>query len=79
LLGREFFEFAAMRFRSPGEARSFRTKHSTTVFLGGLIIAAVVAIPLVNLLTPLFAASMMVHLHKLLSTRDPLFADQLRR
>ena len=79
LLGREFFEFAAMRFRSPEEAKLFRLKHSTTVFLAGLIIAAFLAIPIVNLLTPLFAASMMVHLHKLLSVRDPLFADQLRR
>ncbi|TCR81566.1 sulfate transporter family protein [Rhizobium sp. BK376] len=79
LLGREFFEFAAMRFRSPEEARSFRAKHSTTVFLGGLIIAAFLAVPIVNLLTPLFAAAMMVHLHKLLSVRDPLFANQLRR
>jgi CysZ protein len=79
LLGREFFEFAAMRFRSPEEARSFRAKHATTVFLGGLIIAAFLAVPIVNLLTPLFAAAMMVHLHKLVSAKDPLFADQLRR
>jgi CysZ protein len=79
LLGREFFEFAAMRFRPPEEAKLFRLKHSTTVFLAGLIIAAFLAIPIVNLLTPLFAASMMVHLHKSLSARDPLFADQLRR
>ncbi|MFB2606829.1 cysteine biosynthesis protein CysZ, partial [Rhizobium phaseoli] len=27
-------------------------------------------IPIVNLLTPLFAAGMMVHLHKLISARD---------
>ncbi|MCM2475164.1 sulfate transporter family protein [Rhizobium sp. CG5] len=79
LLGREFFEFAAMRFRTPTEARLFRSKHSGTVFVGGLVISAFLAIPIVNLLTPLFAAGMMVHLHKLLSKKDPLFADQLRR
>jgi CysZ protein len=79
LLGREFFEFAAMRFRSPEEARLFRVKHASTVFLGGLIVAAFLAVPIVNLLTPLFAASMMVHLHKLLSVRDPSFSDSLRR
>ena len=73
LLGREFFEFAAMRFRSPPEARLFRVKHSPTVFLGGLVIALFLAIPIVNLLTPLFAAGMMVHLHKLISARDPGF------
>lgn len=73
LLGREFFEFAAMRFRSPQEARLFRAKNSSTVFIGGLVIAGFLAIPIVNLLTPLFAASMMVHLHKMLSRRDAGF------
>ncbi|TCU15900.1 sulfate transporter family protein [Rhizobium sullae] len=70
LLGREFFEFAAMRFRSPEEARLFRAKHASTVFLGGLVIAAFLAVPFLNLLTPLFAAGMMVHLYKLMSQRD---------
>lgn len=73
LLGREFFEFAAMRFRSPVEARAFRAKHSSTVFLAGLLIACFLAVPIVNLLTPLFAAGLMVHLHKAVSKRDPNF------
>ncbi|RDJ08727.1 sulfate transporter family protein [Rhizobium grahamii] len=73
LLGREFFEFAAMRFRSPQEARSFRAKHAATVFLAGLVIAAFLAVPVVNLLTPLFAAGLMVHLHKLISREDASF------
>lgn len=72
LLGREFFEFAAMRFRSPEEARLFRSRHSGTVFVAGLVIAGFLAIPFVNLLTPLFAAGLMVHLHKMLSARNPL-------
>ena len=62
-----------MRFRSPEEARLFRAKHASTVFLAGLVIAAFLAVPIVNLLTPLFAASLMVHLHKLLSRADPGF------
>ncbi|MDQ0558993.1 CysZ protein [Rhizobium mesoamericanum] len=70
LLGREFFEFAAMRFRSPQEARLFRAKHATTVFLAGLVVAAFLTVPIVNLLTPLFAAGLMVHLHKLISRKD---------
>ncbi|WP_275790970.1 sulfate transporter family protein [Pararhizobium gei] len=73
LLGREFFEFAAMRYRSPADARLFRAKYSGTVFLAGLLLAAFLAIPLLNLLTPLFAAGLMVHLHKKLSRRDPGF------
>jgi len=73
LLGREFFEFAAMRFRPPEEARLFRAKHASTVFLAGLAVAAFLAVPVLNLLTPLFAAGLMVHLHKLLSRADPEF------
>ncbi|MBO9099845.1 MULTISPECIES: sulfate transporter family protein [unclassified Rhizobium] len=79
LLGREFFEFAASRFRSPQQARNFRKKNASTVFLAGLVIAAFLAIPFVNLLTPLFAGAMMVHLHKRLTLRDPSFSDELRR
>ncbi|MBL8580938.1 MAG: sulfate transporter family protein [Rhizobiaceae bacterium] len=64
LLGREFFEFAALRFRPEAEARALRRQNAGTVFMAGLVVAAFMAIPLVNLLTPLFAAAMMVHLHK---------------
>ena len=77
LLGREFFEFAAMRHRPPAEARLFRRKHRATVFLAGLVLVAFLAVPLLNLLTPLFAAGMMVHLHKTLSARDPGFARDM--
>ena len=70
LLGREFFEFAAMRFRPEAEAKALRRKHAGTVFLAGLVVAAFLAVPLLNLLTPLFAAAMMVHLHKMIAARD---------
>lgn len=71
LLGREFFEFAAMRFRPEPEAKALRRKYAGTVFLAGLVIALFLAVPLLNLLTPLFAAAMMVHLHKAVSAREP--------
>lgn len=64
LIGREFFEFAAMRFRPEDEAKALRRRNAGTVFLGGLVIAAFMAVPLLNLVTPLFACAMMVHLHK---------------
>lgn len=79
LLGREFFEFAAMRYRSPEEARLFRAKSRGQVFAAGLIIAGFLSIPIVNLLTPLFAASLMVHLHKALTHRDQRRLEALRR
>ncbi|UCI26191.1 sulfate transporter family protein [Mesorhizobium sp. B2-8-5] len=72
LLGREFFEFAAMRFRPEPEAKALRRKYAGTVFLAGLVIALFLAVPLLNLLTPLFAAAMMVHLHKTVSAREPV-------
>ncbi len=64
LIGREFFEFAAMRFRPEEEAKALRRRNAGTVFLAGLVIAAFMAVPILNLLTPLFACAMMVHLHK---------------
>jgi len=70
LLGREFFEFAAMRFRPEDEARALRRQYAGTVFLAGLVIAAFLAVPLLNLVTPIFAAAMMVHLHKAISARE---------
>jgi CysZ protein len=64
ILGREYFELAAMRFRPPVEAKALRKRNALTVYIGGLFIAAFVSIPIVNLATPLFAMAFMVHLHK---------------
>jgi uncharacterized protein involved in cysteine biosynthesis len=64
LLGREYFKLAAMRFRPPAEARALRQRNALTVYIGGLLIAAFVSIPIVNLATPLFAMALMVHVHK---------------
>lgn len=71
LLSREYFELAAMRFRPPAEAKVFRKANQSSVFSAGLLIAAFVSIPIVNLATPLFGMAMMVHLHKRLSGRRP--------
>lgn len=70
LLGREFFEFAAMRHRPEAEAKAMRRRNRTAVFAAGLLIAAFLAVPVLNLLTPLFAAAMMVHLHKMVAKRE---------
>jgi len=67
ILGREYFELAAIRFRPPQDAKALRKRHAATVYLGGLFIAAFVSIPVVNLATPLFAMAFMVHLHKRLT------------
>ena len=69
LLGREYFQFAAMRFRPEREANQLRKKFGFEIFLAGLVIAAFMSVPLLNLLTPVFAATLMVHLHKQVSLR----------
>jgi CysZ protein len=67
LLGREYFELAAMRFRSIDEARALRRANAMRVFLAGLVIAGVVIIPILNLITPVFATAFMVRMHKKIS------------
>lgn len=75
VLGREYFEFAAMRFRPEKEAKALRARNSTQVFFAGLIIAGFMAVPILNLLTPLFAAALMVHLHKMIAGTDPQLTE----
>ncbi len=79
LLGREYFELAAMRFRTPEEAKALRKQNGATVFTAGLFIAAFVSIPIVNLATPLFGMAFMVHMHKRLSGPRPELIEPARR
>ncbi len=67
LFGREYFELAALRFRTLDEVRELRRRHAVTLFLAGLLIAAFVAVPIVNLLTPLFGVAFMVRVHQILA------------
>jgi CysZ protein len=74
LLGRVYFELAAMRFHPVLEAKRLRKARQGSVFLAGMLIAAFVSIPIVNLATPLFGMALMVHVHKrLTSPRGALF------
>ena len=78
LLGREYFELAAMRFRPPHEAKAMRKTNAAYIFLAGMVIAVFVSIPLVNLATPIFAMAFMVHIHKRMSGKR-VGADRSRR
>jgi CysZ protein len=69
LLGREYFELAAGRFRPMPDAARMRRAHRPTVLLAGAAIATVLLVPVLNLLTPLFGIALMVHVHKRLSGR----------
>lgn len=70
LLGREYFEFAALRHHEPKEARRLRSRYSTQIFMAGLVIAGFLAVPILNFVTPFFAAGMMVHMHKMLLQKE---------
>jgi CysZ protein len=69
LLGREFFEFAAMRHMKIEEARALRANNALRVFIAGMPIAGIALIPIVNLLTPLFATAYMTHNYKRIAAR----------
>ena len=64
LLGREYFELAAMRHLPFPQAVELRRQRSFEVFIAGTIVAAFVAIPLLNLFTPLFATAFMTRMIK---------------
>ncbi len=64
LLGRVYYELAAMRYHSAADAKMLRKRNQDTVFIAGMFIAAFVSIPIANLATPLFAMALMVHVHK---------------
>jgi CysZ protein len=72
LLGREYFELAAMRHMPPGEAKQLRKANRVTVLMCGLIIAVVASVPILNLITPLFATAFMVRIFKGLSRASGL-------
>jgi CysZ protein len=78
LLGKQYFELAAMRFRPPAEAKLMRRDNAATVFTAGALIAAFVSIPVVNLATPLFGMALMVHMHKRLSGPRPELIEPRR-
>ena len=72
LLGREYFELASLRFRSLAETHELRRRNRFYIFVCGLLIAGFVAIPIVNLLTPLFGTAFMVRIHARLAREDRL-------
>jgi len=70
LLGREYFQFAALRHVDLDTAERLRKENTGTIFLGGLLVAGLLAIPVVNLLTPLFAGALMLHIFKGLASKS---------
>ncbi len=64
LLGREYFELVAGRHLDPVAARRLRRTYPARLFLCGLVITFFFTVPVVNLLTPIVATALMVHIFK---------------
>jgi CysZ protein len=62
LFGRGYFEVVALRRLDGDAARAMRHRFGGRVFLGGVVIAGLFALPFVNLAAPVIATAFMVHL-----------------
>lgn len=66
LLGREYFQIAAMRRIGRDAAKALRRKHQSTIWLAGCLMALPLSIPLINLIIPILGAATFTHLfHRL--------------
>ncbi|WP_170346087.1 MULTISPECIES: EI24 domain-containing protein [Ruegeria] len=63
LLGREYFTLAAMRRIGRDGARKLRSKHSTTIWVAGTLMAIPLSVPLVNLVIPIIGAATFTHIY----------------
>jgi uncharacterized protein involved in cysteine biosynthesis len=71
LLGWGYFEVVALRRLDAGEARAVRTRFAGRIFLGGVVIAGLFALPLVNLVAPVIATAFMLHIFEALPRIEP--------
>ena len=63
LLGREYFTLAAMRRLGRAGAVQLRKKHWGTIWMAGILMAAPLSIPLINLFVPILGAATFTHLY----------------
>ena len=66
LLGREYFELVASRHLRSRDVRVLRKSNSGQVYLAGMVIAGLFAVPFLNLLAPILGAAFMMHVYKAL-------------
>jgi uncharacterized protein involved in cysteine biosynthesis len=72
LLGREYFELAALRRMDDTSARQTRRRHGTRVFIAGIVITFLLSIPFVNWFMPVVAAAFIVHVFEGIRSRGEL-------
>src|SRR5437868_4175061 len=66
LFGRGYFEVVALRRLAMGAARQVSSRLAGRIFLGGIVIAGLFALPLVNLVAPVIATAFMLHIFEAL-------------
>lgn len=71
LLGREYFQMAAMRRLGREGAIALRKRHLGTIWLAGILMAIPLSVPLVNLLVPILGAATFTHLIHRLGAQAP--------
>ncbi|MGE5546615.1 MAG: EI24 domain-containing protein [Solirubrobacterales bacterium] len=71
LLGREYFELVALRRLDPPRARQLYRDRLGQLWLGGIVIAFLFSIPVLNLAAPVIGAAFMTHVFQALR-RDAL-------
>ena len=71
LFGRQYFEVVALRRLAPAAMRAVRSRHAGKLFAGGVIITGMFAVPVANLVAPLVAVAMMVHIFEGLRWAEP--------
>ncbi|MEM7439000.1 MAG: EI24 domain-containing protein [Pseudomonadota bacterium] len=71
LLGREFFQLAAMRRLGRAGARQLRARHRFEIWTAGVLMAVPLTIPIVNLCVPVLGAATFTHLYHRLAKDLP--------
>lgn len=71
LLGREFFQLAAIRREGRAGANALRAQHTGKVWMAGTLVAIPLTVPLLNLIVPLIGAATFTHLYHRVTGQQP--------
>ena len=67
LLGREYFQLAAMRRVGRAKAKELRKQHQSKIWLAGCLMAVPLSFPFINLVIPILGAATFTHLYHAVS------------
>lgn len=62
LIGREYFELVAQRRLSRDDYTKLRKRERLSIFIPSVVLVFLLTIPVINLLVPIFATTIMVHI-----------------